>query len=247
MIFDIITIFPEMFAGIIDSSIIKRAMQKELIEINIIDFRKYTDDRHQRVDDTVYGGGAGMLIKLQPVLSALRSISGYASATKILTTPRGTVLTQKKARELAKLEHIIVICGHYEGIDARISGYVDEEISIGDYILTGGEIPALVLLDCITRLLPGAINSASAAEESFEDGILEHPQYTKPETFEGMSVPSILLSGNHEEVRKYNRYKALEETYRKRPELLKEKEMAEEDEEFLKRIEDAQKGNAKKG
>lgn len=222
MIIDIITIFPEMFTGIINSSIIKRTIDKELLTINIHDFREYTLNKHKKVDDTIYGGGAGMLIQCQPVIDTLKSIDGYQSAYKIITSAQGNTFNQTKAKKLSELDHIIIICGHYEGIDNRVLNYVDEEISIGDFIMTGGEIPALTIIDSVIRLLPNAITDMSIEDESFENGLLEYPQYTKPYEYDGHKVPEVLMSGNHEEIRKYRLFESLKNTYLKRPELLKD-------------------------
>lgn len=220
MIIDIITIFPEMFEGIINSSIIKRTIEKEIIKINVHDFRNYTENKHKKVDDTIYGGGAGMLIQCQPVIDTLKSIKGYNEAYKIITSAQGNKFNQNKARQLSEQNHLIIICGHYEGIDNRVLNYVDEEISIGDFILTGGEIPALAIIDSIIRLLPDAITDLSIEDESFEMGLLEYPQYTKPYEYDGYKVPDVLISGNHEEIRKYRKFESLKKTYFKRPDLL---------------------------
>ena len=236
MIIDIITIFPEMFEGIIKSSIIKRTIEKELITINVHDFREYTLNKHKKVDDTIYGGGAGMLIQCQPIIDNLKNINGYKEAYKIITSAQGTTFNQKKARELSKLDHLIIICGHYEGIDNRVLNYVDEEISIGDYILTGGEIPALTIIDSVIRLIPSAITDNSIEDESFEMGLLEYPQYTKPYEYDGYKVPDELVSGNHEEIRKYRKFESIKKTYFKRPDLLEKHELDKEGLLFLNNI-----------
>ena len=220
MIIDIITIFPEMFTGILNSSIIKRTIEKDLITINIHDFRDFTTNKHKKVDDTIYGGGAGMLIQCQPVIDTLKSINNYNNAYKIITSAQGNTFNQEKARSLSKKDHIIIICGHYEGIDNRVLNYVDEEISIGDFILTGGEIPALTIIDSVIRLLPNAITDSSIEDESFEIGLLEYPQYTKPYEYDGYTVPDELVNGNHEEIRKYRKFESIKKTYFKRPDLL---------------------------
>lgn len=220
MIIDIITIFPEMFTGILNSSIIKRTIEKDLITINIHDFRDFTTNKHKKVDDTIYGGGAGMLIQCQPVIDTLKSIPNYTNAYKIITSAQGNTFNQQKARSLSEKDHIIIICGHYEGIDNRVLNYVDEEISIGDFILTGGEIPALTIIDSVIRLLPNAITDSSIEDESFEIGLLEYPQYTKPYEYDGYTVPDELVNGNHEEIRKYRKFESMKKTYFKRPDLL---------------------------
>lgn len=226
---DIVTLFPEMFYGIINSSIIKRASEKELIKINIIDFREYTLNKHKKVDDTIYGGGAGMLIQCQPIVDSLKRIEGYEKAHKIITSAQGLTYNQIVAKRLCKEEHIIIICGHYEGIDNRIKNYVDEEISIGDYVLTGGEIASLAIIDSVIRLIPNVITDASIVDESFENMLLEYPQYTKPLVFDGYSVPDVLTSGNHEEIRKYRRFESLKNTYQNRKDLLEKAKLNEED------------------
>jgi tRNA (guanine37-N1)-methyltransferase len=236
MIIDIITIFPEMFEGIINSSIIKRTKEKELITINVHDFRNYTTNKHKKVDDTIYGGGAGMLIQCQPIIDNLKSIEGYEKAHKIITSAQGNTFNQEKANEFSKLDHIIIICGHYEGIDNRVLNYVDEEISIGDYILTGGEIPALAIIDSVIRLIPDAITESSTQDESFEMGLLEYPQYTKPYEYDGYKVPDELVSGNHEEIRKYRKFESIKKTYYKRPDLIEKYEFDKEGLLFLNNI-----------
>lgn len=236
MIIDIITIFPEMFEGIIKSSIIKRTIEKELITINVHDFRNYTTNKHKKVDDTIYGGGAGMLIQCQPIIDNLKSIEGYEKAHKIITSAQGNTFNQQKAKQLSKLNHIIIICGHYEGIDNRVLNYVDEEISIGDYILTGGEIPALAIIDSVIRLIPNAITDMSIEDESFEIGLLEYPQFTKPYEYDGYKVPDVLISGNHEEIRKYRKFESIKKTYLKRPDLLENSDLDKEGLLFLDNI-----------
>ena len=226
---DIITIFDEMFKGIIENSIVKRAIEKGILEINLHDFREFTTDKHNRVDDTTYGGGAGMLIGLQAITDCLKSIEGWQNAHKIITSPIGGVYNQKKASLLSKKDHIIILCGHYEGIDDRIYNYVDEAISIGDYILTGGEIAAAAIVDSIVRLIPDAIKEESYLDESFSDGLLEYPQYTKPPIYEGYKVPEVLINGNHEEIRKFRLYESIKRTYERRPDLLEKRKFSKEE------------------
>lgn len=233
---DIITIFDEMFKGIIENSIIKRAIEKNLVEIHLHDFRSYTIDKHNRVDDTTYGGGAGMLIGLQAITDCLKSIPNYNNAHKVLTSPIGKVYNQEKAKKLSKLDHIIILCGHYEGIDDRILNYVDEEISIGDYILTGGEIAALAIVDSIVRLIPDAIKEESYLDESFSNDLLEYPQFTKPPVYDNFSVPEVLINGNHEKIRKYRLYESIKRTYERRPDLLIKHEFSKEEEFYLEAI-----------
>ena len=233
--FDILTLFPEIIEGMVSSSILKRAIEKGLIEINIIDFREYAGNKHSTVDDYAYGGGAGMLIRVDPIYRALNTIEGISSAHKILTSPSGNVWSQKKAEEFSKLDHIVIVCGHYEGTDARVLNYIDEEVSIGDYVLTGGEIPAGVIIDSVSRLVNGVIADDSTVNESFSMGLLEYPQYTRPQEFDGYKVPDILLSGHHANIKKWQRYEALKKTYIMRPELLDQIELSKDD---LKMIEE---------
>lgn len=235
---DILTLFPKMFSGVISSSIISRAIEKEIIEVNLYDYREFSKKANKRVDDYSYGGGAGMIIELQPVLDCLRAISGWETAHKILTTPVAKTYNQERAFSLSKKEHIIIICGHYEGIDSRILNYIDEVISIGDYILTGGELAAMVILDSVARLIPNVLgNSESILEESFSSNLLEFPQYTRPTSFENLDVPSVLISGNHENIRKWRRLKSLEVTKKYRPDLLEKTTLTKEDLVFLEEIE----------
>lgn len=232
MKFDVLTLFPEMFEPV-KQSIIGRAKEKNLIDINLINIRDFSKNKHKKVDDTPYGGGAGMIMQADVVYDAYKSIKDE-HAKVIYLTPQGKVLNQKKVEELSKEEHLILLCGHYEGIDQRvIDKIVDEEISIGDYVLTGGEIPAMVLIDSVSRYVDGVLSEDSTSEESFSQGILEYPQYTRPETFEGVKVPEILLSGHHENINKWRRCEALKNTYLKRPELLKNVELSEEDKVYL--------------
>ena len=220
MKFDVLTLFPKMFEPL-NSSIIGRAKEKNLIEINLINIRDFSKDKHKKVDDTPYGGGAGMVMMPDVVYDAYKSVEDK-NAKVIYMSPQGKKLTQKKVEELAKQEHLIILCGHYEGIDQRvIDKIVDEEISIGDYVLTGGEIPAMVLIDSVSRYNSGVIAEESREEESFTNGLLEYPQYTRPEVFEGVKVPEVLLSGHHSNIEKWRKEKALEITKLKRPDLLK--------------------------
>ncbi len=219
--FDILTLFPNMFRGLIEDSIIKRAIEKKLIEVNLIDFREFSTNKHHTVDDYSYGGGAGMLISVEPVHLAMKTIPNLEHAKKLLMSPSGKTFNQAKAIELSKEEHIVMVCGHYEGIDARILNFIDEEVSIGDYVLMGGEVPAMTILEAVSRLVPGVISEDSPVNESFSDSLLEHPQYTRPQVYEGLEVPDILLSGHHANIKKWQREKALEKTLKVRPDLLK--------------------------
>lgn len=218
---DVLTLFPEMFTGVISSSIIKRAIDDNKIEINLHNFRDYSKDIHHKVDDTPYGGGCGMILTCQPIFDCVNDLKDDES-TVILLTPDGTPYKQEIANNLVKLKHLIIICGHYEGFDDRIRSICDMEISIGDYVLTGGEIPAMVLIDSVTRLIDGVINKESYQNDSFYNGLLDYPQYTKPREYNGLKVPDVLLSGNHKEIEKYRIEAALEKTRKRRCDLLKE-------------------------
>ncbi len=224
MKFDVLTLFPESFEPI-KQSILGRALEKNLISLNLINIRDFSKDKHKKVDDTPYGGGAGMVIKPDVVYDAYKSVKDK-NAKVIYLSPQGNVLNQKKVESLSKEEHLILLCGHYEGIDQRvIDEIVDEEISIGDYVLTGGEIPAMVLIDSVSRYVEGVLTKESIKEESFSNNLLEYPQYTRPEVFLGKKVPEVLLSGHHENIRKWREEQSLKNTYQKRPDLLKENNM----------------------
>ncbi len=222
MKFDVLTLFPEMFEAL-NESIIGRAKEKELIEINLINIRDFSKDKHKKVDDTPYGGGAGMVMMPDVVYDAYSSVTDKENAKVIYLSPQGKVLNQEKVKELSKENHLILLCGHYEGIDQRVlDEIVDEEISIGDYVLTGGELPAMVLIDSVSRYVKGVLKEESVAEESFSNNkLLEYPQYTRPEEFRGKRVPEVLISGHHENIKKWREEKALEVTKKKRPDLLK--------------------------
>lgn len=218
---DIITLFPKMFSGPFDESIIKRAQNNGILDIKLHQLRDFTTDKHKTVDDSPYGGGSGMVLKVDVLDSALKKIKNQGpKALVILLTPQGKLLKQSIARELAVYERLILVCGHYEGFDERIRDLVDQEISIGDYVLTGGELPAMVLTDAITRLIPGVLGEEkSSVEESHENGLLEYPQYTRPESYNGQSVPSELLSGNHKLINDWRHAQAKERTSLRRPDL----------------------------
>lgn len=220
MTIDVLTLFPEMFTGVISSSIIKRAVDDEKVTINLHNFRDFSKDIHHKVDDTPYGGGCGMILACQPIFDCVNSLRRENSKV-ILLTPDGTVYNQKIAGTLSKEEHLILICGHYEGFDERIRSICDMELSIGDYVLTGGEVPAMVLIDSITRLLDGVINKESYENDSFYQGLLDYPQYTKPRVYNGIEVPEVLLSGNHQKIAEFRKVQALERTKLRRPDLLK--------------------------
>ena len=218
---DILTIFPHMFDNIFKESIIKRAIENKRVEIRIVDFREYSKDPHKKVDDTPYGGGAGMVLTPDPIFSCVDSLKDEDTKV-ILLTPDGEQYKQKKAYELSKEKHLIIICGHYEGFDERIRTLADLEISIGYYVLTGGEIPAMVLVDSVVRLIPGVINEKSHLEDSFnENYLLDYPTYTKPRVYRGMEVPEVLVSGNHEKINAWRQEQSLKKTKERRPDLLK--------------------------
>ena len=217
---DILTIFPNMFDGVFQESIIKRAIEDKKVEINLINFRDYTKDPHNKVDDTPFGGGAGMVLMCQPIFDCIKSIKTEDSKV-IMMTPDGVPYKQKMAYDLSKEKHLIILCGHYEGFDERIRSICDMEISIGDYVLTGGEIPAMALVDSITRLIPGVINERSHIEDSFNDNyLLDYPTYTKPRVYEGMEVPEVLISGDHKKIDEYRYQESIKRTKERRPDLL---------------------------
>lgn len=217
---DILTLFPEMIEGFINNSILKRAKDEKKVEINLINFRDYTPLKNGQVDDTIYGGGPGMLLRCEPIFECLDKIKTDKSYVVILT-PEGKTYNQKIAKELATIEHLIIICGHYEGFDERILSLADLEISLGDFILTGGEGAAMCVVDSITRLLPGVINDSSLESESFNNNLLDYPVYTKPAIYRGMKVPDVLLSGDHAKIDLYRRETQRKKTEEKRPDLLK--------------------------
>lgn len=219
---DILTLFPNMFSGFMNESIIKRAIDEKKVTINTVNFRDYAKNKHKKVDDTPYGGGSGMVLMCQPIFDAVDSVKTEKSKV-VLLSPQGKKFSQKKAYELSKEEHLIFICGHYEGFDERIKSICDEEISIGDYVLTGGELPAMVITDSIVRLLPGVIDEQSHLNDSFNDNLLDYPTYTKPRNYKGMQVPEVLLSGDHEKIKEWRDEKRLKITSEKRPDLLNKK------------------------
>ncbi len=235
MKFDVLTLFPEMFEPL-KQSIIKRAVEKNLIDINLINIRDFSEDKHNKVDDTPYGGGAGMLMKPDVVDRAYNSVKSE-NAKVIYLTPQGKTLNQRIVRDLSKQEHLILLCGHYEGIDQRVlDKIVDEEISIGDYVLTGGELPAMVLIDSVSRYVDGVLSDESTDEESFSNGLLEYPQYTRPEVFDNVKVPDVLISGHHENIRKWRRERSLENTFKKRPEMLENIELTEKEKVYIEKL-----------
>jgi tRNA (guanine37-N1)-methyltransferase len=234
---DVLTIFPEMFAGPLGESMLARAQERKLLTVQVHDLRHYTDSKHQVTDDYPYGGGPGMVMKPEPIFAGVEALRGPGKCREavILLSPQGEIFSHSLAVELSRLEHLIFICGHYEGVDERVREYLaDREISIGDYVLTGGELPALVVIDAVARHIPGVIGAPEGPEsDSFADGLLEYPQYTRPADFEGRPVPEILLSGNHEEIRRWRRRQALLRTLQRRPDLLEKIDLNPEDRALL--------------
>lgn len=236
---DILTLFPGMFSGPFQESIARRAQEKDLVNIRITNIRDFSTDKHRSVDDYPFGGGSGMIMQAEPIARAVRHVDSDRKARVILTCPQGRRFDQRLAWELACEQHLIIICGHYEGVDERIrETLVTDEISMGDFVLTGGEIPAMAMADAIIRLLPGALGADDAAtDDSFSTGLLEYPQYTRPEVWEGWRVPPVLLSGNHEEIRLWRRREALSRTLDRRPDLLEGAQLSQEDLKLLAEIE----------
>ncbi|RLE11510.1 tRNA (guanosine(37)-N1)-methyltransferase TrmD [Candidatus Aerophobetes bacterium] len=243
MRFDIITLFPSIFKSPFEESIIKRARQKRLVEVHLHNLRDFTTDAHRTVDDAPFGGGAGMVMKVEPIYKALNHIKKQLGrrAKVILLSPQGKIFNQKIALELAKEKNIILICGRYEGVDERVREHlVDEELSIGDYVLSGGEIPAMVVVDAVTRVVPGVLgNERSVKEDSFYRGLLDYPQYTRPAEFMGWEVPAVLRSGNHQRIREWRMRKRLEKTLQRRPDLLKKARLSPEEKRLLEEIKKA--------
>ena len=242
MTIDILTIFPEMFESVFSASILGRAREQGLLDVRLTDIRPFSRSKHKNTDDYPFGGGAGMVMMAQPIMDAMAAVSAaHPGAKRIYLGPRGKKLTTALARELAQEKELILLCGHYEGVDQRaLDACVDEEISIGDYILTGGELAAMVLTDCIARFIPGVLGSAeSPEEESFSDGLLEYPQYTRPRELDGRTVPDVLLSGDHAKIRAWRRRESLAATARFRPDLLKTADLSESDLKMLKELEES--------
>ena len=231
----IITLFPKMFEGFVSESIIKRAIEKNVCSVEVIDMRDYSLSKHRHVDDTPYGGGAGMVLACDVVDRAIKANSGDNSY-KIMMTPQGNKYNQQKALELAGKEEIVLICGHYEGFDERIRSFVDEEISVGDYVLTGGEIPSMIVADSVIRLLGEAIKQESHEDDSFSNGLLEYPQYTRPLEYNGMVVPEVLVNGNHKLINRFRKKESLRKTYLRRPDLLETYEFSKEDRKLMDEV-----------
>ncbi len=235
--FDVLTLFPDMFSAVLGDSIIGRAQEKGLLELNLINIRDFSKNKHRKTDDYPFSGGGGMLMTPQPVYDAYMSVAGNKENKPhtIYLSPQGKTFNQKRARELSKMEEIVLLCGHYEGIDQRvIDMIVDEEISMGDFVLTGGEIPAMAVIDAVSRMIPGVLaNEKSYGDESHYDGLLEYPQYTQPREFMGRKIPEILISGHHKNIEKWKREQSLAVTKKKRPDLLEAADLSEEDRRFL--------------
>jgi tRNA (guanine37-N1)-methyltransferase len=245
MIFEVLTLIPDIIKSYINEGIIKRGIEKGAVTVNTTNIRDFSRDIHHTVDDYPYGGGAGMVMKVEPIYDALLYIkSSGQKCYNILLSPKGTVYSQKKALELSGYtDRILIMCGRYEGVDERIRGFFDEEISIGDYILTGGELGALVIIDSVTRLLPGVLgNERSSLEDSFSDYLLDYPHYTRPQEFLGLKVPDVLMSGHHEQIRRWRRLAALKNTIEKKPYLLKNVNLSDEDKQFIEETTDSVKG-----
>ena len=242
----ILTVCPELFGSFLQSHEVKRAAERSGAEVKVIDIREFAPGSFRHIDDSPYGGGRGMVLRCQPVADAVEAVKECGkniSVRTVLLSPAGTVYDQKKARELAAQDHLILVCGHYEGFDARIYTLADELISAGDYILTGGELPAMAVADSVLRLLEGNLKEGGAGEESFEDGLLEYPQYTKPAEFRGQKVPKVLLSGDHEAVRKWRLKAGLKETMERRPDLLEGRNFTEEEKALLRELEEQQESS----
>ena len=238
MHFDILTLFPEMFTGPLEASILGKAQQSGLVSVDVWNIRDYAFDRHKIVDDTPYGGGAGMVLKADVLVRAIEAVQGDSKAPVIYLSPQGKVFDQQTAAELAELPHVILLSGHYEEIDERVrTHWVDVELSIGDYVLTGGELPAMVVVDAVTRLLPGVLGDESShQQDSFQHGLLDHPHYTRPAEFRGLQVPEVLLSGHHGHIRRYRLKESLRRTMLRRPDLLEKKELSKEERQLLEEL-----------
>ncbi|MBB2507674.1 MULTISPECIES: tRNA (guanosine(37)-N1)-methyltransferase TrmD [Staphylococcus] len=234
---DYLTLFPQMFDGVLNQSILKRAQDKEMLQVNTVDFRSFAENKHNQVDDYPFGGGQGMVLKPEPIFNAMKCIEKTENTRVILMCPQGRPFNQEIAQELSHSEHLVFICGHYEGYDERIRQHlVTDEISMGDYVLTGGELPAMVMTDAIVRLIPGVLgNQQSHEDDSFQDGLLEFPQYTRPRSYQDMNVPDVLLSGNHAHIDQWRHEQKLIRTWEKRPDLLENYPLTDKDKDILER------------
>ncbi|MGV2620033.1 UNVERIFIED_CONTAM: tRNA (guanosine(37)-N1)-methyltransferase TrmD [Halobacillus marinus] len=240
---DILTLFPEMFNGVLQTSIMKRAQEQGAFTYNYVNFRDYTENKHNKVDDYPYGGGAGLVLSPQPIFDSIQAIKDKSEKPPrvVLLCPQGEPHSQKKAEELAREDHLVFICGHYEGYDERIrEELVTDEISLGDYVLTGGELGAMVVIDSVVRLVPGVLgNDQSAPMDSFSNGLLEHPHYTRPADFRGRKVPDVLLSGNHAKIEEWRHYQSLKRTFERRPDLLKDRELSDKEKSWIREWENS--------
>ena len=242
MLIDVLTLFPEMFPGVFQSSMIGRAQQNGLLDVHVHDIRSYADNKHRKADDYPFGGGAGLVMMVQPVCDCIDAVLSDQPARKVLLSPRGRTLTPEIAQELAKEDRLLLLCGHYEGVDERVMDVIDEELSIGDYVLTGGELPAMVLIDCLARFIPGVLGSeASVQEESFANGLLEYPQYTRPAEFRGKCVPEILLGGHHANIQAWRKAQAIRKTRAVRPELIAALKLTKLEQKMLQELDEADK------
>ena len=237
---DLLTLFPEFFVSPLRQSMLRRAQELGRVSFQVLNLRDFATDRHQVTDDRPFGGGPGMVMKIEPLVAAIRWVRQEDPETRvILLSPGGQLFDQERARELSQVPHVMLVCGHYEGVDERVLHFIDEELSIGDYVLTGGEIPALIIVDAVTRLLPGVLGGEGATEEeSFQTGTLEYPHYTRPRDFEGFAVPEVLLSGDHAKIARWRRQQALRRTAAKRPDLLEKAPLSQGDREFLAKLEE---------
>ena len=241
--FDIITLFPSMFESPLSEGIIGKAQKKGLIDIRVHDLREYTEDRHRTADDTPYGGGAGMVMKAEPIVRAIEAIKLPTENTRtVFLTPQGVLLKQERAKKLSTYSQLIILCGRYEGVDERVLSFVDEEISIGDFVLTGGEIAAMAVLDVVARLIPGVVgDAASVSEDTFSNSLLKYPQYTRPDDFRGLSVPEILLSGDHKKIAEWRSAESLKRTLKRRPDLIEKADLTDKEKKQLENIKESER------
>ena len=241
--FDIITLFPSMFESPLREGIISKAQKKGLIDIRVHDLREYTEDRHRTADDTPYGGGAGMVMKVEPIVRAIEAIRLPTGKTRtVFLTPQGALLKQEKAKKLSTYSQVLILCGRYEGIDERVLSFIDEEISIGDFVLTGGEIAAMAVLDVVARLVPGVVgDAASVSEDTFSNSLLKYPQYTRPDNFRGLAVPEILLSGDHKKIAEWRSAESLKRTLKRRPDLIEKANLTDKEKKQLENIKESER------
>ena len=241
--FDIITLFPSMFESPLSEGIINKAQKKGLIDIRVHDLRQYTEDKHRTADDTPYGGGAGMVMKVEPIVKAIEAIRLPSGNTRtVFLTPQGTLLKQEKAKKLSSYSQVLILCGRYEGVDERVLSFIDEELSIGDFVLTGGEIAAMVVLDVVARLVPGVVgDAASVSEDTFSNALLKYPQYTRPDNFRGLCVPDVLISGDHKKISEWRSLEALKRTSKKRPDLIERADLNDKEKKQLENIRKTEK------